>query len=846
MPFTALPSGWVTLWLPAWLICVLVPIWFGPLDPGSGLQLLGLATAGVLGCRWWTGRGLVVGMLLLLLTSQAIEQQLASRYSGPPRLLAGAFDVIAVSQQAGWAADGGPEPARFEVLLRWPAAALDADWIGRRLRVSWFPAQHRSAVPPPLAAGQRYQLRLRVREPWGRVNGAGFDYERWLLSRRIDATAVVRGGRLWVDATNGLAAVRRSAGGALAGLARGPWLRALLLGDRSSLGPEDWDLLQRTGTVHLLVVSGLHISLVAALGFGLGRGAGRCCGLLHPRLAPSLFGLLVALAASGAYVLLSGSGIPAQRAWFMSNAALIGLSYGRGWRTEQVLLCALLLVLLLDPLAGLGAGLWLSFAAVALLLLWFNPRRERGRSRFSGMLQLGEAQLVVSLGLLPVFSVLGAPIALAGPLANLIAVPVISVLVVPLGLLAVLLTAIAPKLALIAFTVLDGLLGWLLRWFELLAVLPVFEAPVPRGAALVAIAGLLIIRWRPTQHRHWLVPVLGAVAVHLLPPQRPALGEFTVTVFDVGQGDAVLVQTQRRVLLFDSGPAFGSSANRTDSAESTILPVLRARRLNRLDALVISHDDLDHAGGERRLLQRFEPPAHWRGRADGEFPASQGCRRGQQFHWDGVRFEFLHPWRSTADDGSNTQSCVLHISNASGTASVLLPGDIDRAAERELLTGRLTPVSLLLMPHHGSRTSSSMVLVRRLQPLLAVASAPREGRFGHPHADVLARYRSVGSDLFVTGWTGALHWRSERPRQLRAERCANGYWSGRPQPDRCGAVSETASWFPESQRPLSGGGPVPPCHRRSENCRSPSLRSGSAARPSADAHDSAAGSRRSE
>ncbi|MEM1433327.1 MAG: DNA internalization-related competence protein ComEC/Rec2 [Pseudomonadota bacterium] len=754
-------------------LAVLVPVLAGPLPAGlSSSPWLLLVALGL--CRWPALRLPACLLLLALQASQRISEQLDARYLGPPRSLCAVFqiEVITARDELPRANRSGLPAApvlqlRFEARVLAAATDLDRRWEGQRLRL--LARAPPAALLVHLRPGQRVWLRTRVRPPFGRRNPAGFDYERWLFSKAISATGTVLGGVAAAGADSSLLLrVREHTGHLLADLPTGAWLSALLLGDRSGLQPADWTVLRGTGTVHLLVVSGLHVSIVAVAGLIIGLGLGRALTLLFPAVDTRWPALLCAALLSAFYVGLTGTGIPAQRAWIMTNLALGCWAAGRIRLALPALLLALLLILLWNPLAALGSGLWLSFAAVGLLLLWFqHRRRKRG-----GLAALVEAQLVVTLGLQPVLSAGGVPLALAAPVANLIAVPLVSWLVLPLGLLALLLNLVTLPGASALINLVDALLQGLLMLLNQLSAAPQLYIPAGRTVPLAMGLLLTLLVCRPLRPGHWAAAALAmALVMQAAAPVKH--GEFRLTVLDAGQGDAVLVETRTHTLLFDTGGAY---SGRSLLVESTILPLLRQRRRVRLDGLVVSHDDLDHSGGEAELRTHLVPIRYRRSRVGIEHSGATACRRGERWQWDQVTLEFLHPAGSTARDGRNEQSCVLLIRNRSGTAQALLPGDIDVGAEAGLRLP-MAPVTVVLVPHHGSRTSSSPTFVRRLRARYALVSAARFSRFGHPHPEIVRRYRDVGSEVVLTGTQGALQWRSDAPEQLQRGRCRAAYWA---------------------------------------------------------------------
>jgi competence protein ComEC len=433
----------------------------------------------------------------------------------------------------------------------------------------------------------------------------------------------------------------------------------------------------------------------------------------------------------------------------MVAAVALALWAGRLASPSRVLALALALVVLLDPWAPLAPGTWLSFGAVLLIFYaagaWSRPELR--------ILQWGRVQWAMTLGLAPAALFLFGQVSLAGPLANAIAIPLVSIVITPLALVAAA-VPFDPLLDLGAW-----LVEWLLRFLEGCAALPsaLWEqhAPPPWSVALAAlgIAWLLApsgIPWRAAG----LALVAPAFAVSA--PQ-PRLGEAWISTLDVGQGLAVLVQTAGHALLYDAGPAYGAES---DSGGRVVLPLLRARGVRALDALVLTHDDADHVGGAQTVLESVPVhavlsslrPAHG---LHALAPSVRPCRAGTRWLWDGVAFELLHPPARVAAR-KNDSSCVLRIRAQGG--STLLTGDIERASEQALVAARAALRSdVVLVPHHGSATSSSAQFIDAVAPTFAIASAGYRSRFGHPRPEVLARYRAAGATVLRTDLDGAVH-----------------------------------------------------------------------------------------
>jgi len=631
----------------------------------------------------------------------------------------------------------------------WRFELEPAEDIGpRRLRVSWYRSD---AV---LRGGQCWRLRLRLRTPHGSLNPGGFDYEAWLLRERIGATATVRDG-VPCEAAPGHRVLRlrqHIAGRIDAVLGDGvaaALTRALVLGDASGLRDADWERLRRTGTTHLIVISGFHLSIVSGFAFLLLRWLWsswpRAC-LYVPAQRVGLYGS--AIVACG-YAALSGLGTPVLRALIMLLVLVAAAAAGRLNQPGRALACAWVLILLVDPFAVLSPGLWLSFGAVAAIFYATAGRRHPP----SAWRLLVVLQLLLSLISIPLTLYFFQGLTWLAPVANLVAVPLFSVLT-PLMLLAVLTALLSDGIGARILQIAGELLRWVDRGLDWAAAapqawLPASAAPAALALALIGVVLAFAPRGLP------LRPLALLCLIPLLWPRPPTVDGLTVTALDVGQGLAVVVRTPRHTLLYDAGPAFEEGF---DAGRSIVVPYLLAQGVRRIDRLVLSHDHNDHAGGiaaVRSLLQ-----------VDDEIGTVHGrpCIEGERWYWDGVRFSLLHPQSDRGSD--NEQSCVLRID---GAYSVLLPGDIERRSEARLLRDRSTELAadVLLSPHHGSRTSSSAELVAAVRPHIVVHSAGWRSRFGHPRAEVVERYAAVGAEQFVTGVVGAVTIREDRDGRLR-------------------------------------------------------------------------------
>ncbi len=610
--------------------------------------------------------------------------------------------------------------------------------LPKRIRVSWRGG-------PPVRSGERWRLALTLKRPSGLLNFHGFDQEAWLLARRIGATASVKAGERLAPARHAWRDSVRQRLMAVDAQGREAGLAALVLGDGSGLAAEDWQVLQDTGTVHLLVISGQHIGLLAGLVYGLVAWLARygCWPRAWPWV-PWACGL--AFAAALAYGLLAGFGVPVQRACAMVGLVLLWRLRFRHLGLWWPLLLALNGVLVLEPLASLQPGFWLSFAAVAVLILALGGRL----GPWSVWQAWTRPQWLIAIGLFPVLLALGLPISVSAPLANLVAVPWISLVVLPLALLGTALLAVpfvGEGLLWLAGGTLEGL-------FQGLALLarqsPAWvPAQVPLGYWLVSLAGAVLLLLPPGVPLRLLGWPMLLLAV--FPPREPVPhGQVEVVQLDVGQGQSLILRTRHHTLLYDAGPRSGAF----DLGARVVLPALKTLGVGTVDVMLLSHADADHAGGAAAIARGMPIKRVVGGETRGlpAFLGTQPCLSGEQWMWDGVAFEL---WQWPGASSGNPKSCVLRV-QANGER-LLLTGDIDRAAEQALLASPLAePTDWLQAPHHGSLSSSSWPFLQRLAPRSVLISRGRGNAYGHPHPQVMERYQALGSRVYDSAERGAV------------------------------------------------------------------------------------------
>ncbi len=714
--------------LPDLRLCWLLPVALGLAAASRIGRLPALLVAGFL----WT----------VLRASLALSGALPAELEGRDLTLVGT--VVGVPERE-------DRSQRFE--LRVDEASGDGSgWrLPARVRLDWYDSA------PALVPGERWRLTARLRRPKGLANPVGFDYEAWLLLRGVRATGYVRPGagdeRLGAAGGALLSRLRTVLAaridGALGAHPHRGVVKGLVVGLTAEVSQRQWEVFRATGTTHLMAISGSHVVLVAAAAYAATRRLWALGGRIALRVAAPKAAALLAMLAAAGYAGLAGLSVPTQRAAVMVGLVLVA----RAWRgrvsASHALALALLAVLLADPLTPLSPGLWLSFLAVGVLVLISLPSGAEpglwGR--------WGRPHVLVALGLLPVTLALFGENPWLGPLANAVAVPWVELLVVPTALVGALITLLWPDAG-----------GLLLRWsawamdglwplLEWVAGLDwTYRGPVGTGTAALVAAGLgALVALLPRGVPGRWVGLLGFLPLLLPSPARPALGEVWLTLLDVGQGLAAVVETAGHTLVYDTGPRYGPGR---DAGGSVVAPFLRHRGLSRVDVLMLSHSDTDHVGGAASLLRAVRVDALVGSGAAGRDPTSP-CREGDGWSWDGVDFRVLHPPTPTERRG-NDASCVLRVETADG--SLLLPGDVEAAAEAELVASRAASLraDVLVVPHHGSRGASSRAFVAAVRPRHALVSTGYGNRFHFPAREVLARYRALGASVHDTAQTGAI------------------------------------------------------------------------------------------
>jgi competence protein ComEC len=683
----------------------------------------------------------------------------------------------------GWVADLPEIHAEGSSFLFDVASAQDGaittNFTGR-VRLGWY---HKAQT---LRAGEQWQLQVRLKARHGLANPGGFDAESWLFRIGVAATGAVRDApdnRRITPAGFGIAPLRQALRDRLlALLPKGDpgsgIVIALLLGDRGGISATQWDALIRTGTNHLVAISGLHVGIVGGLGFALTRWLWQrsvtlCLWLAAPRAA-AFTGLLLAWG----YSALAGFAVSTQRSLVMMVIVLGATLLRITVRPGSGLLIAFWLVLIANPTACLSPGFWLSFGAVTALFYGMA-----GRLATIGVIRSWiRAQWWVSLGLLPILLPIFGRVSLISPIANSIAIPLFSGLL-PLTLIAAMIALITawsfPLYAVV------WLLDQSLAGLEYVAAYPWASynfAAVPLWIELSTFIGTILLLVPRGLPGRWHGAVL-LLPLLLWQVPRPAPNAFRFILFDVGQGLATLIQTHNHNLIYDTGPLlFGKDR---DSGDSVLAPALNYLGIEHIDRLIVSHADQDHAGGVKGLLAHIPATVLLTGEPERlAVSNAQQCQAGQSWNWDGVHFSMLHP-QPPWSDNSNDRSCVLRIETAGN--ALLLTGDLGQSKERALVAqwGASLASQVLVAGHHGSAGSSSIELLEAAHPQWVLFSMGYRNRFSFPRAQVVERVIRAGAKLADTVTGGALEFLFDADGALRGpisyRMQQRHYWTHRPQ-----------------------------------------------------------------
>ncbi|NOX42886.1 MAG: DNA internalization-related competence protein ComEC/Rec2 [Gammaproteobacteria bacterium] len=675
-----------------------------------------------------------------------------------------------------------------------------------RVQLSWYNGFREVKL------GERWRFLVKLKRPHGFMNPGGFDYEAWLFHKGIHATGYIKNKLSkkeeefypgTADKINKrLATVEHASlikqfrqhlsekiSLVLASNSSKGLIKALAIGDRQDITPAQWRVLTRTGTNHLMAISGLHIGLVAGFVFFLmkwgWRWVGYVCNFwLLPRcclyLPANKFAAVFALVAAAFYAMLAGFSIPTQRALVMVALVMLSIFFQRVFRPSVILAVALMVILIIDPFSVMDAGFWLSFSAVAIILFCMSSRLYQK----SIWWKWGRVQWIVAIGLTPLLLILFQKTTLISPVANLIAVPWVSLIIVPLTLIGSLVVSITSDISDAVGALLLNLAArsFDLLWFALdgLANLPFATWHQHAPVAWTVIPGLLGILWllMPRGVPVRWVGVIGLMPMVLVKPPVPKDGDFLFTLLDVGQGLSAVVQTRHHVLVYDTGPRF---SERFNTGSAVVVPFLNHRGIDVVDMLLISHGDNDHIGGMESIMEEMDVKTILTSvPQEITYSNKKRCANLQSWHWDNVKFDIISPpteWEGGLQMNSkrskalrnqyigNNGSCVLKITNMTG--SVLLTGDIEKSAENYLLRDYINAegsamlsttlsADVLVVPHHGSKTSSTLPFVTAVWPKYALFPVGYRNRFGLPRTEVVDRYRAVGARVIDTAKSGAI------------------------------------------------------------------------------------------
>ena len=708
---------------------------------------------------------LLAGILLsTTVANQQLEARILPQWEGQDIILQGKVKGIPNTKDDG---------TRFRLTINQASLKTDPEKhikLKGTVRLGWFRSTQ------VVNADETWQLVVRMKRPSGVLNPNGFDYEKWLFSERISATGYIReepdfnqllAESPWWSADRLRQKIHHNIQTGVEDKASAAILSALVVAIRTKFDDDQWALLQQTGTSHLVAISGLHIAVVAGFSFLPIMLIWGLFPALNEKIPLQVAGAFTGVIFATAYAMLAGFTLPTQRALLMVVIALLGLLVRRHYQSSTILAVVVIAVLLLDPLAGMTVSFWLSFLAVAIILVVL--KRQVGKPQ-SMIMRLIKLQIILSLGMLPLTLFFFGSVSLLSPVANLIAIPWVSLVIVPLSLIALVFMPISSFISNALFSISALAIKWMFAGFELLggsSLANVTIAEIPSTYLLFAFAGFLFLLLPKGFPARWLglIAILPAL---LFTPERPKQGEFTFILLDAGQGMASVIQTQNHNLIYDVGTRFSETY---DMGKLVVAPFLKGKGITTVDSMVLSHKDIDHWGGAEAVLKELvvneviSSDLTVLSKLPKRLTLSDQdimrCTTGQSWQWDGVDFEFLSPPSPSESflshfQKDNDRSCVLRVSNAHH--SLLLAGDIEKKMEKYLLSNQLDKLSsdVITVPHHGSKTSSTRAFLQAAAPQLALVSAGYRNRFGHPKEEVLKRYQKMEIAIMDTVSSGAI------------------------------------------------------------------------------------------
>ncbi len=798
-------------------------------------QMLAVLAVGLIAWAWaaWRAESALSSRLPEALEGQDLIVQGMVRGLPQPGRFGLRFELAVASCQPAC-----PTLGRLSLTLPWtalhvrshPTDAVSGDSTEAAEPVGSAPpvVPMRDPVRPTLQPGARLLLKVRLKRPHALVNPGAFDRELRWLQEGIDGVGQVRQvlperaispapwARIGPQGISPLilierwrARLRDAMVQAMQGAADRAWrvdraasegtLLALAVGDQAAIDGADWSLFNRTGIGHLMSISGLHITVLAGaagtLAAWLWRSPWACRRGLPLRWPAQRVRWCTAMVVALFYALLAGWGIPAQRTAFMLMAAALLMLSGRASSMAVILSAALILVLGLDPWSMLAPGFWLSFGAVGVLVWAGQSASAHSAGRWQALRVAAQTQWAATLAMLPLGVLFFGNVSLVGPVANALAIPLVTLVLTPAALLGGALSALHPTLGAIVLTpalwVTDGLLHLVARLSGLPWAVASLPSP-PMGVILLALLGMLLML-APRGLAPRAAGALALVPLVWVPADRPHERHWRLTALDVGQGSALVLQAARYTLVFDTGPG---QPGGSDAGERIVVPWLQRAGLRRVDELIVSHLDLDHSGGLKSLLGQIDTDAV-RASFGPELvgltaftvdspPAArawQACVRGDTWTHAGVRFTVLHPRdppEPARGESTNAVSCVLRVDGPGWR--ILFTGDIEAAQERRLL--EVFPVEalrsdILVVPHHGSITSSTEAFLDAVRPTHAIVQSAYRSRYRHPHPTVLARYAARDIQVWRTDHHGAITLDLEPQARLRirtARQTPARYW----------------------------------------------------------------------
>ncbi|RBP50834.1 DNA internalization-related competence protein ComEC/Rec2 [Arenicella xantha] len=670
-------------------------------------------------------------------------------------------DFVVIGEVVGLPQQRGAD-IKFELKINRIASSLPlSQLIGRKIQLSCY------RCPKTIKADQRWQFTVRLKRPYGYASWGAFDYQKYQFRHQLVARGYVREsseaqllGTLGRSVNGWRERLREQLEAHIEPGVGRSMILALALGDKSSFSATQRQTLQTSGVAHLMAISGLHVGLVFMFTSQLFAWVLWPFARVFIRVPRQSLVMWPAMAAAIMYSALAGFAVSTQRALIMLLVYVLCRLLVRRLSLTQVLLRAIAVLMLLDPFSVLDTGFWLSCGAVWVIAISTQPHAN---------VSLIWLQPKLWIGMMPITSLFFGQVSLVSPMVNLVLVPVFCVVLIPLTLIAICLLSIGAEslaawslgvLAIVYQQIYQGL-----EWVASLALARAFTPPLAIWHWLLV--GLLI---GASYLRSWCAPWLAAALV-LAIIFNPSFGEsnkLRVVLLDVGQGLALVVESDDQVLVYDVGPKYSSGFS---TADAVLLPYLRYRGITAIDTLIISHADMDHIGGLGDLLEAFPVHRTYTSRLD-KVPASQPCEAGHSWSMGATQLRFLSPDAGTPV-GSNNRSCVLMLEHAG--VRVLLTGDIEKQVERYLFRKPDSDLSadIMLVPHQGSKTSSTREFVDAVDPQLALVAAGYLNHYGHPHATVLERYYERQVSVMSTIESGSIlleidndDWRVSSYRQL--------------------------------------------------------------------------------